>query len=109
MRLRVFFFDTTCQSYHGQWSDAMKGQMFEPDRYIKMIDTTVGDWPSDTDILNDTFRETQNDVHVKGWRPSMSNDKLGVCRSSCVGDVFAVDDRWYMVDRIGFKKIDPLE
>lgn len=109
MRLRVFFFDTDRAEYHGQWSDAMMGKLFEPDRYTKMIDTVVDDWASDLDILNDTFAQTQNDRFRDGWRPVMSHRQLKPCRSSCVGDVFVVEDRWYMVDRIGFKKIEPLD
>ena len=112
MRLRVFFFDTDRAEYHGQWSDAMMGKLFEPDRYTKMIDTEVEHWPSDVDVLNDMFSRTQNDYpnhREKGWRPMLSNNELKPCRSSCVGDVFVVEDRWYMVDRIGFKQIKPLD
>lgn len=112
MRLRVFFFDTDRAEYHGQWSDAMMGKMFEPDRYTKMIDLDVESWPSDLDVLNDMFAQTQNDnpaFRGQAWRHVLSKRTLKPCRASCVGDVFVVEDRWYMVDRIGFKQIEPLD
>ena len=110
MRIKIIFHKAFDVAHS---DDAMKvmlrGEVAARIQYEVMVDANIrvqsGMHP--TDVLNELWHMTQNDLYATGWR-SHNFPGLTACRSSMVGDVFMLDGVGYVVQPTGFKKIDDL-
>lgn len=116
MRLRIVYYRPGWHKLMAQpneeqqkeaWSVTFEGKFVAPSQYEVVADVNTERGGADDDeLLNDTYRNTQNDFFEQGWRPYLIPDSEGI-RSSMIGDLFALDDKWYIVAREGFTRLTP--
>lgn len=116
MRLRIVYYRPEWMKKQYQpnqeqreeaWNVTFEGNFVAPARYEVVADVHIERGSEDDQtILDNTFRNTQNDFFPNGWRQTLVPGFCGV-RSSMIGDLFALDDKWYIVARTGFTPLTP--
>lgn len=88
-----------------QFAVTFDGKVVDPNHYaLKATIHPEMEGETTEAILNWLWRVTQNDFHPHGWYRAINpeSESQEGFRSTMIGDLFAIDGRWFVVERHGF-------